>query len=80
MARWNHFSEKKYQEVKFTDLKIGDKFRKDFHLGKRRRTDIICIKTEEHKYIERRSKTPHWFVFLNDNVLVSSFDKLAEPF
>lgn len=73
MAYWNHFSERKYKEILFTDLKIGYKFRSDFFKDKRRRKDIICVKTGEMEYIEERSKKVHTFKLYPENYKVSSF-------
>lgn len=73
MAYWNHFAERKYKEILFTDLKVGEKFRKDFFNGNRRRKDIICIKTGEMDFIEERSKKVHTFKLYPENYKVSSF-------
>jgi len=76
MAYWNHFSESKYEAILFNSLKIGEKFRNNFWKGKRRRRDIICIKTGELSSIEEKSKKEHTMMFLPDNYYVQSFDKL----
>lgn len=75
MAYWNHFSEQKYRQIKFADIPIGDKFRKDFFKGKRRRKDIICIKTGELTYIEQRSKKARSYLHLREKEMVSSYTK-----
>lgn len=80
MAYWNHFSQQKYKQIKFIDLKVGDKFRKDFFKNKKtssRRSDIICIKTSELTYAEQRSKKEHAYIFVTDETLVSSYNELA---
>lgn len=59
MAHYNHFVNHKYKQIMFSSLNIGDKFRKDFFLKGRRRADIICIKTGELAFIEKRSKKEH---------------------
>lgn len=61
MAYWNHFSDKKYNQIKFSSLNIGDKFRNDFFNGKRRRTNIVCIKLSGTEYQEFKSKKIHKF-------------------
>jgi hypothetical protein len=73
MAYWNHFSPKKYTSIKFMDLNIGDKFRNDFFKNKRRRADIICVKTGELTYIEQKSKKEHKYLFVNSDTDVYSF-------
>ena len=59
MAYWNHFSDRKYGRIKFQTLSVGDKFRQDFWQGKRRRLDIICIKTGPDCFVEQKSKREH---------------------
>lgn len=59
MARYNHFAKQKYKQIMFSSLNVGDKFRNDFFKNKRRRTDIICVKTGDLCYIEERSKKEH---------------------
>ncbi len=80
MAYWNHFAPLKYPLIKFIDLKVGDKFRRDFFeksnsrygTGKRR-PSIVCIKTGELTYIEQRSKKEHAFLQVNDEIMVCSY-------
>lgn len=76
MSRWNHFAKRKYVEIKFRDLPIGSLFRTDSFVGKRRRKDIICIKTGPLSYMEKKSKKE--FNLFGDGITVCSFDKLAE--
>lgn len=75
MAYWNHFAEEKYKEVKWSDIPIGGKFRKDFFKGKRR-SDIICVKTGELTYYEQRSKKERSFAFVDETTTVRSYDEL----
>jgi len=75
MAYWNHFAKNKYKQIMFSSLNVGDKFRKDSFKNKRRRTDIICIKTGELSYMEERSKKEHT-LFSVDKLTVSSFSEL----
>lgn len=79
MAHWNHFGNLKYELVLFKGLKIGDRLRKDFFKGKRRRSNIICIKTGELEYTEQKSGKVHKLHFLPENYQVCSFDALALP-
>lgn len=76
MARYNHFSDRKYIQILFSDLKDGDLFRKDFHAAGRRRKDIVCIKTGLLKFREVRSKKEH-SVHSFENLKVSSYTELT---
>jgi hypothetical protein len=76
MSYYNHFAFEKYLAVGFADLKVGDKFRKDLFNGKKRRRDIIMIKTGDLSYIEQRSKKEH--ILFTPNIYVSSFDRLRK--
>jgi hypothetical protein len=55
MSRYNHFSKKEYSPICFGQLEVGEKFRNDFFTGKRRRKDIVCIKTGDLSYKELKS-------------------------
>ena len=72
MARYNHFSEHKYKQIMFSSIGIGNKFRQDFFKNRRRRADIICVKTSDLSYIEERSKTGHTLENA-ENYTVSSY-------
>lgn len=50
MARYNHFSNEKYVALNFKDLEICDSFRLTRYEGKRRRKDILMIKTGPLSY------------------------------
>lgn len=76
MAYWIHFANRKYKQIRFIDIPVGGKFRKDFFKGKRRRKDIICIKTGELCYQEQRSKKEHIYHSVDETTMVSSYDKL----
>ena len=76
MARYNHFSERKYKQIPFSSIGIGDKFRQDFFKNKRRRADIICVKTGDLSFIEERSKTEHTLKHV-ENYMVSNYNKFA---
>lgn len=76
MSRWNHFHTKKYATVLFADVPVGSKFRRDAFNGKRRRKDIICIKTGELEFMEQKSKSKH--KVYHDKFNVCSFDALAK--
>lgn len=71
MARWNHFSERIYKQVLFSSLNVGEEFREDFFKNKRRRKDIVCIKTGNLSFIEKKSKVEHKLHF-DDGYEVSS--------
>ena len=75
MARYNHFSKQEFKPIPFQKLEIGEKFRKDFFKGNRRRKDIICVKTGQLTYIEQRSKTEHAYKFVNNDVIVRCFSE-----
>lgn len=78
MSRYNHFSKQMYKAINFFDLKVGDKFRRDFFKNKRRRMDIICIKTEPFAYMEQRNKQEYR---LSEGLIgyeVRSFDVLVD--
>jgi len=75
MSYYNHFSQNKYKQILFSSLNIGDKFRQDFFKNRRRRTNIICIKTGELEFIEERNKQKH-ILFSTNLYLVSSFNEL----
>lgn len=75
MARYNHFSKQEFKVIRFVDLDIGDKFRKDFFNGNKRRKDIICIKTGKLTYIEERSKKERSYKFMGDNIVVKSYSE-----
>lgn len=77
MSRYNHFSKKIYLDVLFSDVQIGSLFRNDFHLGGRRRKDIICVRTGELTYIEQSSKKEHT-IHSVDNFTVSSYAEKAQ--
>jgi len=77
MSNWNNFVNRRYKEVLFSELKIGDKFRNDFFDGKRRRKDIICIKIGDMEFIEERSKKIHKFKLYPENYKVCSFDEIV---
>lgn len=78
MAYWNHFSTHKYKQILFASIQIGEEFREDFFKGKRRRADIICVKTGELSYIEKRSKKEHKLFFIPENYMVSSAKERIE--
>ena len=67
MSRYNHFVNRKYHRVCFGALGVGDKFRMNKWKGKRRRTDIIMIKTGDRSYQELKSKKEY-------TVITSAFD------
>lgn len=75
MSYYNHFSERKYQQIFFKDVPLNGKFRQDLFCGKRRRKDIIMIKKSENSYIEQKSKVLHELA-IPEKMIVSSFDKL----
>ena len=77
MARYNHFSKQEFKVIRFVDLEIGDKFRKDFFNGNKRRKDIICVKTGKLTYIEQRSKKEHNYKFINSEIIVRSYSELV---
>ncbi len=62
MTRYNHFAKKKYAQIPFSMLKVGDKFRKDFghsdngYKRTKYRRDIVCIKKGDTSFMELRSK------------------------
>lgn len=56
MARYNHFSNLRFEQICFSEVAIGEKFRMDKFKGKRRRRDIICVKTGDRTYHEFKSK------------------------
>lgn len=78
MARYNHFSLKKYVQISFSDLNVGDKFRNDFHdkNTKRRRRDVVCVKTGYLTYEELRSREPR--SFFKEDANVSSYSELIK--
>lgn len=76
MARYNHFSQHKYKQIKFVDLSIGDLFRKDFFKNGRRRIDVICKKTGDLTWIEVKSQITGSYKFVNADVIVSSFNEV----
>ncbi len=77
MARYNHFAQKKYPQISFAELSIGDKFRTDTWEGKRARRDIVMIKTSTHLYQEYRSHKEHTLV--NPEKKVSDYNKIEPP-
>lgn len=56
-------------------MNIGDKFRQDFHRGKRRRQDIICVKSGVDTFFEQKSKAEH-VIIPNSDYECSSYDLL----
>jgi hypothetical protein len=74
MSRYNHFADKKYETIQFSDVPVGEKFRKDLFAGKRRRRDLIMIKTSELSYKELKSGQEH--KLHHPNFTVSSYDQL----
>jgi len=56
MSRYNHFGLQKYIEINFKDLDIAHSFRLTKFDGKRRRKDILMIKTGPLSYMEVKSK------------------------
>lgn len=76
MAYWNHFGQRAYKQIMFSSLKIGEEFRKDFFKGKRRRKDIICVKTGELSFIEKKSKVEHTLHFDNGYEVSSAVEKI----
>lgn len=76
MAYWNHFKDRVYKQILFTSLEIGQEFRKNFWKGKRRRIDILCIKTGELTYIEKKSKTEHKLMTAEGYEVSSAVDKI----
>ena len=75
MTRYNHFSKQEFKVIRFVDLEIGDKFRKDFFNGNKRRKDIICVKTGKLTYIEKRSKKQRSYKLMGDNIVVKSYSE-----
>jgi hypothetical protein len=75
MARYNHFSKQEFKVIRFVDLEVGDKFRKDFFKGNRRRKDIVCIKTGKLTYIEEKSKKERSYKIMGDNIVVKSYSE-----
>lgn len=57
MSRYNHFSECKYGKILFRDLAVGDKFRMTRFIGKKRRNDLVMVKTSVNTCEEFKSKT-----------------------
>lgn len=55
MSRYNHFKQK-YHTLCFGEVAIGEKFRMDKFNGKRRRNDIVMVKTSDLSYRELISK------------------------
>ena len=76
MAYWNHFRQLAYKQILFGSLDIGEVFRKDFFKGKRRRKDILCIKTSELTFIEKKSKVEHKLHFDNGYEVSSAVEKI----
>lgn len=76
MAYWNHFADAKYKQIKFSEVAIGEKFRKNFFKNKRRRKDIICIKLRELEFEEQKSKKIYKILFVSDSFIVSHFELL----
>jgi hypothetical protein len=78
MAYWNHFSERKYQQIYFKSLNVGDKFRVDRFKQKRRRKDIIMIKKSDTEYYEFKSGKYYKYFSKEaaDTAKVYSYDKL----
>lgn len=76
MAYWNHFGERAYKQILFSSLNVGEEFRKDFFKGKRRRKDILCIKTGELTFIEKKSKAEHILHFDNGYEVSSVVEKI----
>lgn len=75
MSWYNHFSDEKYKPIHFTEVKIGEKFRKDLFHNKRRRKDLIMIKTSDLSYKEFKSGREH--KLFHSDFTVRSFDKLV---
>lgn len=72
MAYWNHFSKRRYAEILFSSVKVGEKFRQDkFDKNGRRRKDIIMVKTGKLEYQEFRNKRKYSVYHSDFNV--SSF-------
>ncbi len=77
MSRYNHFADKKYKTILFSDVRIGDKFRIDKRSKKTRtlRSNVVCIKTGELSYMEFRTKVEK-VLFHTLNYEVSHYSEL----
>lgn len=76
MARWNHFGKPKYRQILFSDVKVHEKFRNDLFKNKRRRSNIIMVKTGNLSYKELKSGKEHTAV--SDTFIVSHFSELNQ--
>lgn len=56
MTRYNHFSERKYNQICFSNIQVGEKFRMNKWKGNRARRDLIMIKDSELAYHEFKSQ------------------------
>lgn len=77
MAYYNHFTGRKYKQIRFNDVPIRGRFRSDFFNGKRRRKDIICVRTGELTYKEEKSGKERSYHHIDDNTMVYSFSERA---
>lgn len=77
MSRYNHFSKCKYKEINFYEVAIGDKFRMDKFIGKRRRADIVMIKTGDLTCIEFKSKKEYRYA--TNSFTVSHYNLKLTP-
>jgi hypothetical protein len=78
MAYYNHFGKMKYEQLLFSQVGVSEKFRMDKFKNKRRRKDVICVKTGDLSYYELKSKKEYSLAHL-DGLYVSHFDKPLTP-
>ena len=57
--------------IHFSNIKIGDKFRKDFFNRGKTRNDVVCIKTGKTAFMEEWNKREH--TYPSDDFFVTSF-------